>query len=96
MLDKLMPDFMFEKFDDVTPEFLKENNIEFLLIDIDNTLAPYEEPIPGEHVERWFKLLEANGIKAMLVSNNHPPRVELFNKSLTLFIIRAIYIIEKR
>ena len=44
MFDNFLPDFMFEKFDDVTPEFLKDKNIRYLLIDIDNTLAPYEEP----------------------------------------------------
>ena len=84
MLNNFMPDYMFEKFDDVTPEFLREQNIEFLLIDIDNTLAPYEEPIPNERVVKWFALLEEKGIKSVLVSNNHAPRVELFNKSLGL------------
>ena len=84
MLNNFMPDYMFEKFDDVTPEFLREQNIEFLLIDIDNTLAPYEEAIPNERVVKWFALLEEKGIKSVLVSNNHAPRVELFNKSLGL------------
>jgi predicted HAD superfamily phosphohydrolase YqeG len=40
MFNKFVPDFIFDKFDDVTTEFLKEQNIEFLFIDIDNTLAP--------------------------------------------------------
>ena len=75
---------MFEKFDMVTPEFLKAQNIEFLFIDIDNTLAPYEEPVPNERVKNWFALLEENGIRSMLVSNNHADRVELFNKELCL------------
>lgn len=84
MLDNFMPDFMFGKFDDVTPEFLKEHNIEFLLIDIDNTLAPYEEPLPNERVIKWFDALRENGIKSVLVSNNHAERVELFNSKLGL------------
>ena len=75
---------MFLKFDDVTPEFLKEQNIKYLLIDIDNTLAPYEEPLPNERVVKWFELLEQNGIKSVLVSNNHSERVELFNSRLGL------------
>ena len=84
MFKNLLPDFMFEKFDDVTPEFLKSENIKYLLIDIDNTLAPYEEPLPNERVKAWFKLLEENGIKSVLVSNNHKERVELFNSELGL------------
>jgi HAD superfamily phosphatase (TIGR01668 family) len=84
MFNKFVPDFIFDKFDDVTTEFLKEQNIEFLFIDIDNTLAPYEEPTPNERVVKWFSELKACGIKAMLVSNNHADRVELFNKELGL------------
>ena len=84
MFDNFLPDFMFEKFDDVTPEFLKEQNIKYLLIDIDNTLAPYEEPLPNDRVVKWFGLLEENGIKSVLVSNNHKERVELFNSRLGL------------
>lgn len=84
MLDNFMPDFMFGKFDDITPEFLKAQNIEFLLIDIDNTLAPYEEPTPNERVVAWFEAMRANGIKSVLVSNNHADRVELFNGELGL------------
>ena len=84
MFKNFLPDFMFETFDEVTPDFLREQNIKYLLIDIDNTLAPYEEPTPNERVVAWFKLLEENGIKSVLVSNNHKERVELFNASLGL------------
>ena len=84
MFDCFLPDFVFDKFDDVTPEFLREQGISFLLIDIDNTLAPYEEPLPNERVKAWFGVLKQNGIRAILVSNNHADRVELFNSELGL------------
>ena len=80
----LTPDYIFDTFADVTPEFLKEIGIKALLIDIDNTLAPYEQPVPDERIKRWFADLHANGIRASLISNNHPPRVELFNRELGL------------
>ena len=80
----LTPDYMFDSFADVTPEFLTALGIKALLIDIDNTLAPYEQPEPDERIINWFAALRENGIKASLISNNHPPRVELFNKSLGL------------
>lgn len=84
MFDNFLPDFMFEKFDDITPEFLKEQNIKYLLIDIDNTLAPYEEALPNERVTDWFRMLEESGIKSVLVSNNDEERVQLFNSRLGL------------
>ena len=80
----LTPEYMFDTFDTVTPEFLKARGIEALLIDIDNTLAPYEQAEPDEKIINWFASLRSNGIKAALISNNHAPRVELFNKSLGL------------
>ena len=84
-LSKLLtPDHMFDSYREVTPDFLASIGIKALLIDIDNTLAPYEQPEPDESIRKWFDDLSANGIKAALISNNHPPRVELFNRSLGL------------
>lgn len=80
----LTPDYILDTFDCVTPDFLKSLGIRALLIDIDNTLAPYEQPEPDDRIRQWFAALEQNGIRAALISNNHPPRVELFNRSLGL------------
>lgn len=84
MKDFFTPDYMFATFDAVTPAFLQSLGVRALLIDIDNTLAPYEEPDPNERVLAWFAELEKAGIKAALVSNNHAPRVERFSKPLGL------------
>ncbi len=78
------PDYMFRTFDEVTPEFLHSIGIKALLIDIDNTLAPYEQPDADERIINWFVSLSNAGIKASLISNNHPPRVERFNEKLGL------------
>ena len=80
----LTPDYMFDTFDMVTPEFLASIGIKALLIDIDNTLAPYEQAEPDQKIIDWFASLKKAGISAALISNNHPPRVELFNKNLKL------------
>ena len=80
----LTPDYIFNSFDEITPEFLLSLGISALLIDIDNTLAPYEQPEPDDRIRGWFASLEQAGIKAALISNNHAPRVELFNQTLNL------------
>ena len=80
----LTPDYVFDTFDQITPEFLQERGIRALLIDIDNTLAPYEQDDPDERILAWFASLRAAGIRAALISNNHPPRVERFNAPLSL------------
>lgn len=84
MKDHLTPDYMFGSYEEVTPEFLALHGIRALLIDIDNTLAPYEVAEPDERVRAWFCRLEEHGVRAALVSNNHPPRVERFNRTLGL------------
>ncbi len=80
----LLPDYIFATYREVTPEFLTSIGIKALLIDIDNTLAPYEQPLPDENIKAWFSSLKQNGISATLVSNNDRERVELFNKDLGL------------
>lgn len=84
MKDYLTPDYMFGSYREITPAFLLERGIRALLIDIDNTLAPYEQPDPDEAIRAWFASLAENGISAALVSNNHAPRVERFNETLGL------------
>ena len=78
----LTPDYMFDSFSQVTPQFLSSLGISALIIDIDNTLAPYEQAEPDSAIKNWFDDLAKNGIKAALISNNHADRVELFNREL--------------
>jgi HAD superfamily phosphatase (TIGR01668 family) len=78
----LSPDFYFDTYAGASVAFLKEQGIRALVLDIDNTLEPYENPIPGEGVLMWFAALKEAGIKAAFVSNNGRERVETFNKDL--------------
>ena len=80
----LVPDFRFKTFDEATAEFLIQNGIKGIILDIDNTLEPYEHPLPGDHVKKWLCELKAAGISAAFVSNNGKERVELFNEELGL------------
>lgn len=79
-----VPDYMFKTFDELTPELLSELGIRGVILDIDNTLEPYEHPLPGEHVKAWLDSLKAIGISCAFVSNNNKERVELFNLELGL------------
>ncbi len=84
MAFKFYPDYRFDKFDDVSAEFLISIGIKAVLLDIDNTLEPYENPTPSDRVVVWLSSLASRGIKAGFVSNNECERVELFNKELGL------------
>ena len=80
----LHPDYTFRAYFDLTPAFLKERGITVLLLDIDNTLAPYEQPLPDERLSLWLHGFAEAGIRVAFLSNNHADRVTLFNESLGL------------
>lgn len=79
-----VPEYRFDTFDMADADFLCSIGIKGIILDIDNTLEPYENEVPGEHVVRWLKSLSEKGIRAAIVSNNGKDRVEIFNKGLQL------------
>ena len=78
----LVPEYRFDTFDQVTAEFLLSIGVWAVLLDVDNTLEPYEHPVPGEHVFNWLKSLHNAGIKTAIVSNNNQARLDVFNKDI--------------
>ena len=77
-----VPDLYFDTVYEVTPEMLSERGIKGLILDIDNTLVPYEIPTPTEENVAWLRSMWDAGIKTAFVSNNHKDRVELYNSGL--------------
>lgn len=77
-------DFAFWRVTEITPEFLIKNNIRGLLLDLDNTLTTHDNPVPGDGVTEWLDSMRSAGIKMVIVSNNHPPRVKPFADMLGL------------
>lgn len=83
MLDIFFPSLYFEKFTDVTPELLLNLGISSLMIDIDNTIAPYELEEPDGDILAWLGALRENGIGFAFISNNtSTARIEKFNKNI--------------
>lgn len=80
----LMPDLVLPTYRDVTPQLCRELGIRAILSDIDNTLAPYEQPQSDEEIRAWLAALNEAGISVALISNNHADRVDLFNSDLGL------------
>lgn len=74
----------FRKVTDITPGYLKKTGIRGLILDLDNTLTTHDNPKPAEGVLDWLDTMKKNGIRLMIVSNNHPPRVKPFANMLGL------------
>ena len=79
---RFIPDYYFDTVYEITPDMLKELGIRGVILDIDNTLVPYEIPEPTEEVRAWLSGLWEAGIKTAFVSTFHRYRVDLSNNTL--------------
>jgi HAD superfamily phosphatase (TIGR01668 family) len=80
----LVPDFRFKSFSEITVEFLKAHGICALLLDIDNTLEPYENAVMGKEVLDWFFELNNASISYAVISNNNEARVKSFLQGIDI------------
>lgn len=78
----LVPDYMFYSYREITPQFLRSIGVHALLLDIDNTLAPYEQSDPDADNLAWIQKMRSAGIHMAILSNNHAARVERFSQGL--------------
>ena len=78
------PTYVFDKVGEITPEFLHKKQIKGLLLDLDSTLTTHNNPVPPQSSLDWLDKMRAAGIKLMIVSNNHAPRVTPFAEQLGL------------
>lgn len=87
---KLSPNYMRKRVYNITVDELKNNGIEALILDVDNTLTTHDNPAPDENVAAWLDEMRKNHIKMIILSNNSEERVRPFAKILGLeFISRG-------
>lgn len=84
----LIPRWVLERYDQVTPDFLRKRNIRLLLCDLDYTLAPRSVSEPDAALRCWLEELKAAGITVMILSNNRSSRrVETFCRTLGIHYV---------
>ena len=81
---KLIPDLHLPVCTALSAQELTRRGIRALMLDLDNTLAPYEQPEPDEALCQWVETMKAAGIRCAIVSNNHSERVARFARCLSL------------
>lgn len=64
------PKGYFNKVSEISLEYLKENNIKGLILDVDNTLIDYYKNM-SEETKNWVYDLKKNGIKMCILSNSN-------------------------
>ena len=79
---KIYPNAYLKGVQDITIDFLKENNIKALILDVDNTLIDYYKNLSEEKVN-WAKNLQEQGIILYILSNtNKKAKVEMVANKL--------------
>lgn len=65
-------------------DFLRQNHIQGLVLDVDNTLIDFERRIP-DGVKEWIEEIKKQGIKCCILSNsNHVEKVSTVAKELDI------------
>ena len=80
----LMPTAAVRNVTDISMELIRELEIDAILLDVDNTLAPPTSHIAYEGVHEWIDMLKENNIAVVICSNNYRKRVKPFSDSVGL------------
>ena len=84
----LIPDRLYERYTDLTPQVLRDLGVELLLCDLDYTLAPRSVPEPDGVLYDWLAACRAAGITVAILSNNRSSRrVERFCARLGIWYV---------
>ena len=68
MFEILRPQFQADSLDSISVEKLKKEGIHGLIIDLDNTMTPWNDLEVGPKVAQWFEKVKSAGIQACVVS----------------------------
>ena len=66
----LIPDRLFARYSQITPELLRSLGVTLLLSDLDFTLAPKKTRHADQALKDWIRALHDSGVTLMIVSNN--------------------------
>ena len=79
-----VPDLMRRSIYDLSPADLTARGIRFVILDIDNTIAPYTVHAADERMCAWVQGLKDAGLELFVLSNNRGERPERFSGSFRL------------
>lgn len=90
MLNLFLPNQQVTSVFDIEPVKLRDNNIKGIIVDVDNTLVPWNVAHATEEVLTWLEKMKKANIQVTIFSNNNKDRVTLFADPLkTPYIYNA-------
>ena len=73
-----VPDAMKQNIYEITPRMFTNRGIRFIILDIDNTVAPYTVHDASDRMKAWVQGLKDAGMELFVLSNNRGERPERF------------------
>lgn len=83
-----VPDIMKDNIFEIVPRMFTNRGIRFLLLDVDNTIAPYTQDAVSPRLLGWVKELQAAGLELYILSNNRGERPERFAAALGIGYVK--------
>ncbi len=80
----LRPDKIYDQLESIEPTTLTTLGLRCLFVDIDNTLTPADHSEINPSKLEWLKKVSETGIRIILISNNHGPRIDAIAKVTSL------------
>ena len=91
MIENYKPTYILEAVYYLTPQMLKEKGIKAVLVDLDNTLIAWNNPLGTPQMRTWLEEMKRAKIPVMVVSNNKYPRIKKAVEPFGIdFVSRAI------
>lgn len=85
-----LPDKHVHSIFDIEPSFLQSKGIKGMIVDLDNTLVPWNVATATDKVIEWIRKMEEANIKVTIFSNNNKERVTIFAEPIgASYIYRA-------
>ena len=74
----LLPQHYFRRIECIPIDWLMGLGVRAVLLDVDNTLTTHDNPEIYPAAKRWLQKAAEAGLRLVVVSNNHAPRVAPF------------------
>jgi HAD superfamily phosphatase (TIGR01668 family) len=86
-LKLLFPEHFYDSIYDINLEYLKEDGIKAMILDLDNTIIARNSSVATDDLKSWLLEIEQAGFKACILSNNWKQRVETIAAQINLPLV---------
>lgn len=86
-----VPHIMKDDIYQIPPRLFTNRGIRFIMLDVDNTIAPYTENEATPRLKAWVEEMKAAGLEMFILSNNKGERPAIFAEALGLEYIKKAW-----